>query len=145
MELLQQQQLPEPVELGARIVAAAATDEELGVVQPLLARGGCRASSRACVVYDAAVVLEVQLADDDRPLAVLRLERVEELVAASRCACAAGPAGRARARSVSSIVARRAAAAVAVAEDEQARPRVLVVLVVARAVAGAPATSPSLL
>ena len=54
----------------------------------------------------AAVVLEVQLADDRRQLvAASASSRVEELVAASRSPCAAAPAGRATRRSRSSIVA----------------------------------------
>src|SRR5205823_11686146 len=81
VELVQQQRLPEPVELGARILLRRAkTREELSVVQRGLAAPvqRLRASLRR---VRAAVVLEVQLADDDRALARLGLQSLEELVA----------------------------------------------------------------
>ena len=80
----------------------------------------------------AAVVLEVQLADDDRPRAAARPRARRRTRPATRCACAAAPAGRARAAERLEHLARRPAAAVAVPEDEQARPRVLGVAVLAR-------------
>ena len=79
MELLQQQQLPEPLELRAGILAAPCDREELRVVQPLLAAPVAALDERLRRVV-AAVVLEVQLADDDGPSTGLRLERDEELV-----------------------------------------------------------------
>ena len=108
--------------------------QELGVVQRPLALP-VAALDRGLGRVRAAVVLEVQLADDAsaarrrRPPARRRTRRW--------CAspCAARPAGRATRRSVSSICRRRPAAAVAVAEQQQAAPRAVVVLVVARAAA----------
>ena len=129
VELLQQEQLPQPVELGARIVAAQAR-EELGVVQRLLAAAVAALRARLRGV-DAAVVLEVELARDDRAIAALGLERVEELLArALRRARQALQVARPPERL--EHVPRRAAAAVAEAEDEQARARVVVILVLAR-------------
>src|SRR4029079_16329763 len=82
VELLQEKQLPQPVELGARVLAAARAREELRVVQRLLATpvAALRPTLRR---VRPPVVLEVQLADDDRRLARLGLERVEELLARS--------------------------------------------------------------
>ena len=62
VELLQQQQLPEPVELGAWVVASQQA-QELDVVQQLLAAAVGRLDGRLRGV-GAAVVLEVELADD---------------------------------------------------------------------------------
>ena len=128
MELLQQQQLPQPVELGARILAAQAGDE-LGVVQQLLAAPVAALRARLRGV-DAAVVLEVQLADDDRPIAGLCLERVEELLARARLrARQALQIGRAAQRLEHG--AGRPSPAVAVPEHQHARARVVVIAVLA--------------
>ena len=64
VELLQEQQLPEPVELGARIVAARGGGEELRVVKRDL-RAPVAALRPRLRRVGAAVVLEVELAEDD--------------------------------------------------------------------------------
>ena len=74
VELLQEQQLPEPVELLARVRASARDREKLGVVQCLLA-APVAAFHRGLRRVHAAVVLEVELADHDRPLGRLGFER----------------------------------------------------------------------
>src|SRR5581483_9616193 len=130
VELLEEEQLPEPIELGARVRAAARDREELGVVQPELRAAVALLHERLRRV-GPAVVLEVQLADDDRALDVLRLERVEELVGARR-AHARQALQVARATDALEHVARRSAAAVAVTEDEEADIRLLGVPVLVR-------------
>src|SRR5205814_9750154 len=80
VELLQEEQPPEPVELGAWVVAPARARQELGVVQRLLA-AAVHALGEGLRRVDTAVVLEVQLADEDGTRARLRFERSEELVA----------------------------------------------------------------
>src|SRR5205814_849237 len=128
-ELLQQQELPEPVELGARVLAAARSAEELRVVQRDL--GAAVAALRPTLGrVRPAVQLEVQLTDDDGARAGLGLELVEEPL--RRCQLGAGETLQvARAAERLDHRSRRPAAAVAVAVDEQAAPRVQVVLVVA--------------
>ena len=129
VELLQQQQLPEALELLAGMVAAQA-GEELGVVQcPLSAPvAALRARLRG---VDAAVVLEVQLTDDDGTVGALGLERSEELLArARRGAREALEVGRAPERLEHRP--RRTPSPVAVAVDQQARARVVMVEVLAR-------------
>src|SRR4051794_17006782 len=129
VELLQEQQLPQAVELGVRILASTHRGKKLGVAQADLALAVAPLDEGLRRV-DAAVVLEVELADDDGPLAGLGLERVEEL--AGRC----DPRPRqslqvARARQALEHFARRPASAITVAEDEQARVRMVEVLVLA--------------
>ena len=117
MELLKEEELPEPVELGARHVVPDERHEELGVVQRALGapvpelRAGLRG-------IDASVVLEVELSDDDGSGSLLGLERVEELLARAL--------GRTRhALEVVSTTQRlehrsgRATAAISVSEQEQ--------------------------
>ena len=77
--------------------------EELGVVQRLLGAAVAALRPRLRRVR-AAVVLEVELADDDRPLARLGLERLEELVAVPHLVRGSPCRSRAR-RIVSSISA----------------------------------------
>src|SRR5581483_647321 len=79
VELLEQQQLPQPLELCARILAAARDREHLGVVEALLRAAVAPLDERLRRVR-AAVVLEIELAHHDRPLSRLRLEEVEELL-----------------------------------------------------------------
>src|SRR5581483_10145062 len=114
VELLQQEQLPQAVALGARILAAARRVQELGVVQRLLATAVASLRARLRRV-DAAVVLEVELAGDDRPLSRLGLERVEELLG-GHLRRPRQPLQRARPAKRLEHALRRAAAAVAVAE-----------------------------
>src|SRR5205085_4266467 len=78
VELLEEQQLPEPLELGTRIFAAAGDREQLGVVQPLFGPA-VAALDEGLRRIGAAVVLEIELADDDGSRAGLGLERLEEL------------------------------------------------------------------
>ena len=128
MELVEEQQLPKPVELLAR-VGARHGGEELGVVQRLLA-APVAALDAGLGRVGAAVILEVELALDGRPRAGLCLERLEEL----------GRGMELRARKPLEVVGtaerlehrrRGTAAAVAVAEHEQAGARVIVIPVVA--------------
>jgi hypothetical protein len=79
VELLEEQELPETVELGARVGPAQDARDEFRVVQELLAPP-VQAFDVGLRRVDAAVVLEVQLADDHWPETLLRLERLEELV-----------------------------------------------------------------
>ena len=129
VELLQQEELPEAVELRARILAAQA-GEELGVVQGLLAATVAALRARLRGV-GAAVVLEVELPADDGPVSAARLERVEELLARplrrARQALEVGHAAQCLEH-----LSRRASATVAVAEHEQARAGVVVIVVLAR-------------
>jgi len=125
VELLQQQELPEPVELGAWIVAARGR-QELGIVQQLLAHAVAALREGLRRVH-AAVVLEVELADDHGTVGVLSFQRFEELVA-RRLPRAREALQVARASQRFEHRARRAAAAVAVPVDEQARPARLVIL-----------------
>ena len=127
VELLQEEELPQAVELLARVVAARDGREELGVVQRDLGAPVAALRARLGRVR-AAVVLEVELAEDRRALARLRLERLEEL----------RRRGHPRPRQALQIAraehrldhrARRPAAPVAVAVDEHRGPRVLVILV----------------
>src|SRR5581483_1413778 len=64
VELLQQQELPEPLQLRARVLATR-DGEELGIVETLL-RQAVAALDEGLRGVGAAVVLEVELADDDR-------------------------------------------------------------------------------
>src|SRR5581483_554497 len=124
VELLQEEELPEPVELGAWIVAARGA-EELCVVQELLADAVAALDERLRR-EDAAVVLEVELADDDRTLGVLGLECGEELVARR----ASHPRQAFEVSHTAQALEHRArgpAAAVTEAVDEQARAARVVV------------------
>src|SRR5262249_47188625 len=119
VELLKQEELPEAIELGVRIGTAAHDSDQLGVMQVLLGQAVCTLDERLRGV-PAAVFLEVELADDDRPLVGFTLERAEELL---RCAlpCSRQSLQVARAADRLEHFARRPAAAVAPAVDEQAR------------------------
>src|SRR5205823_7989513 len=119
VELLQEQELPQAVELGPGIRAAAREREELRVVQALL--GPAISALHACLRrVRAPVELEVQLADDDRSRGGLRFERLEEL-GRRRRPRSREPLEIPRAAKVLQHLARRPAAPVAVAEDEKAR------------------------
>ena len=88
----------------------------------------------------AAVVLEVELADDDGPLAAARPRARRRTRAGVACRVRGRPCrSRARAQRLEHL-ARRPAAAVAVAEDEQARARVVVSSWYSRAVRSSSAT-----
>lgn len=80
VELVEEQQLPQPFELSARVVAGE-DPEELDVVERLLAAAVPTLDARLRGV-GAAVVLEVELSEHGRVGPRLRLEGVEELAGA---------------------------------------------------------------
>ena len=137
MELGDEQHAPRLGELGARVRRAPEPrgdgGEQLGVVERGLA-AAVAALERGLGRVRAAVVLEVQLADDRPQLARAGLEAVEERLGMAERR-ARQPAQVAGAAQALEHRAGRPAAAVAVAEDEQAVARAVVVVVGADAAA----------
>ncbi len=133
MELVAAEQLPEARDLVVRVRPGSTPvrerREQLDVVQQDLARP-VGALDRGLRGVRPAVILEVQLADEDRPVGGLTFERREELLA--------GTLGRARhpleiadASEHLQHLPDGASATIAVAVQQEARVRAVVLLVVA--------------
>ena len=129
-----------PRERGARVgrarASAATRRQQLDVVQQHARPCGCARFDRGLRRVGAAVVLEVQLADDRRAGRAAP-PRASSKNASRRALRRARQAlrGRARGAGARASSARRPAAAVAVAEEQQLCVRAVVVLVVARVAA----------